>query len=85
LIFDILGKPIGDDLAFITNENAKKYVLSLPEKKKVSVKEFIKYENEDCLNLLDKLLEINPQKRITAQEALSHPYFESLHDDSDEP
>ena len=85
LIFDTLGKPSGEDLKFITNENAKKYVLSLPEKKRVSVKEFINYENEDCLDLLDKLLEINPAKRITAEEALKHKYFESLHDDQDEP
>ena len=31
------------------------------------------------------MLEINPTKRITAQEALKHPYFEGLHDPEDEP
>jgi len=49
------------------------------------VKEFIKYENTDCLDLLDKMLVINPLKRITAEEALKHKYFENLHDDADEP
>lgn len=51
----------------------------------VSVKEFIKYDNKDCLDLLDKMLIINPLKRITAEEALNHKYFENLHDDVDEP
>lgn len=31
------------------------------------------------------MLEINPNKRITAEEALAHPYLESLHDEADEP
>lgn len=31
------------------------------------------------------MLIINPSKRITAEEALKHPYFESLHDENDEP
>ena len=85
LIFDTLGTPPAEDLKFITNENAKKYVESLPTKPSISVKEFIKYENSDCLDLLDKMLVINPLKRITADEALKHKYFENLHDDVDEP
>jgi len=85
LIFDTLGTPPAEDLKFITNENAKKYVDSIPIKPIVSVKEFIKYENAECLDLLDKMLVINPLKRITAEEALKHKYFENLHDDVDEP
>ena len=85
MIFETLGTPPAADLKFITNENAKKYVDSLPIKPIVSVKEFIKYENADCLDLLDKMLVINPLKRITAEEALKHKYFENLHDDVDEP
>jgi serine/threonine protein kinase len=31
------------------------------------------------------MLVFDPTKRITAAEALSHPYLSSLHDPSDEP
>lgn len=31
------------------------------------------------------MLVFNPEKRITAEEALSHPYLESLHYPEDEP
>lgn len=31
------------------------------------------------------MLVINPDKRITVEEALEHPYFASLHLPSDEP
>jgi serine/threonine protein kinase len=31
------------------------------------------------------MLLFNPSKRITAEEALAHPYLSALHDPSDEP
>ena len=37
------------------------------------------------MDLLTKMLEVNPAKRITAKEALAHPYLKSLHDPADEP
>ena len=33
--------------------------------------------NEDALDLLNKLLEIDPEMRIKAKDALNHPYFKS--------
>ena len=38
-----------------------------------------------CLDLLKKLLVINPEKRITVEDALSHPYFADLHNPEEEP
>ncbi|KAF8819336.1 putative cell-cycle-associated protein kinase [Cardiosporidium cionae] len=32
-------------------------------------------ESEECLNLLNHFLTFNPSKRISAKEALQHPYF----------
>lgn len=31
------------------------------------------------------MLELNPQRRITAEQALSHPYFAHFRDSKDEP
>ena len=45
----------------------------------------MKYTNPDFMDLLTKMLEVNPAKRITAKEALAHPYLKSLHDPADEP
>jgi len=38
-----------------------------------------------ALDLLSRLLDYDPRTRITAAEALAHPFLESLHDPNDEP
>ena len=37
------------------------------------------------LDLLEKMLVFDPNKRITAADALSHPYLAPYHDPTDEP
>jgi mitogen-activated protein kinase 1/3 len=37
-----------------------------------------------ALDLLEKMLVLDPEKRITVAEALQHPFLESLHDPNDE-
>uniref|UniRef100_A0A8D0GZR2 Mitogen-activated protein kinase n=1 Tax=Sphenodon punctatus TaxID=8508 RepID=A0A8D0GZR2_SPHPU len=36
-------------------------------------------------DLLDKMLTFNPNRRITVEESLAHPYLEQYYDPSDEP
>ena len=36
------------------------------------------------MDVLDKMLAVDPDKRITAAEALSHPYFSTYADPDDE-
>jgi len=37
------------------------------------------------VDLLEKMLVLDTDKRITASEALAHPYFAQYHDPDDEP
>lgn len=46
---------------------------------------FAKLLPPEGLDLLLKLLQYDPDKRITAEEALRHPFLSSLHDEADEP
>lgn len=34
---------------------------------------------------MDKLLDMNPERRISTEQALKHPFLASLHDEEDEP
>ena len=36
------------------------------------------------MHLMDQLLEYNPDKRITAEKALEHPYLSQYHQPGDE-
>jgi mitogen-activated protein kinase 1/3 len=83
VIIDTLGKPA--DMSFVTNPNAKKFLETLPEVPKRPLLAVVEYENPDALDLLQKLLEIDPSKRIKASEAIKHPYLKAFHDPSDEP
>lgn len=62
------------------------YYAQLPKKKGYGLRQVLP-KNVDPLayDLLKKMLEINPDKRITANEALKHPYLADLHAEFAEP
>lgn len=85
LILEKRGTPDEETMNMISNENAKKYIESLDMKDKIPIKDIIAYGDEKALDLIDRLLDLNPKTRITIDEAIKHPYLESLHDPDDEP
>ena len=46
---------------------------------------FQNVKNKELFSLLDRLLCFNPDKRITVDEALAHPYMKPYYDPTDEP
>lgn len=40
--------------------------------------------NPLAIDLLEKMLQFNPAKRITVEEALAHPYLAQIHDPASE-
>jgi serine/threonine protein kinase len=87
LICDKMGRPTEEDLDFVTSDRAKRFIMSLPLKKGTAMAEiFPEHKNEkDAHDLLRKMLEFHPHRRITIEGALSHPFMASLHNAEDEP
>jgi len=87
LICDKLGKPIEKDLDFVTSERARRFMNSLPNKVSPPLSElFPAYKNDrEPLDLLKKMLEFHPDRRITVEDALAHPFLATLHNPDDEP
>jgi len=81
----ILGTPKESTLTKIGSTRAQNYVRSLPLMKKVPYSELFPSANPLALDLLEKMLTLDPYERITVEEALEHPYLAIWHDPQDEP
>lgn len=84
-IISVLGSPTKEELEFITNQQAKEFVLKLPKRTKQSFSSLFAKANPVALDLLSKMLMFNPHKRYTIEQCISHPYFEGLHNPEEEP
>lgn len=86
LITELLGTPDETDLLFLQNPDARQRIQSalLGQERKPLVSKFPNTTAIAC-DLAEKMLQFNPTNRITAEEALAHPYLAALHDPSDEP
>lgn len=60
LIISVRGTPDEDTKKHISNEYALKYIESLPVKEKVPLQELFPSATPDCLDLMDKMLDLNP-------------------------
>lgn len=84
-ILGVLGSPTQEDLNCIINDKARAYLQSLPNKQRIAWNRLFPKADSNALDLLDKMLTFNPNKRITVEAALAHPYLEQYYDPADEP
>ena len=85
LITKVIGTPDEQDLYFVTSDKARRYLRQLPYSKPMDFKRLYPEANPLACDLIEKMLILNPEKRINVEECLKHPYLASLHDTNDEP
>lgn len=85
LITSKLGKLPEKNLDFVTSEKARRFMRKLPNNKVVPLSKQFPNAPPECIDLLRKMLQIHPKKRITVEEALKHPFMAQLHTEEDEP
>ncbi|XP_024913133.1 mitogen-activated protein kinase 11 isoform X2 [Cynoglossus semilaevis] len=84
-IMEVVGTPTPDLLKKICSEHAQKYIQSLPFMPQQDLEKIFRGANPLAVDLLKRMLVLDCDGRISACEALSHPYFSQYHDPEDEP
>ncbi|XP_029574375.1 mitogen-activated protein kinase 14A [Salmo trutta] len=84
-ILHITGTPPSSLLQKMQSKDARSYVQGLPIQKKKNFKEVFPSLDANAVDLLDSMLLLDPDTRMTAKEGLSHPYLSEFHDPESEP
>ncbi|XP_068827291.1 mitogen-activated protein kinase 12 isoform X3 [Capricornis sumatraensis] len=84
-IMKVTGTPPAEFVQRLQSDEAKNYMKGLPELEKKDFASVLTNASPLAVSLLEKMLVLDAEQRVTAAEALAHPYFESLHDTEDEP
>lgn len=82
LILDVTGTPSEEETRACTK--ARKYLKTLKERPKKNFKDLFPHANPLAIDLLEKMLAFDPLKRITVEEALKHPYLETMYEEDEE-
>ncbi|XP_039754266.1 mitogen-activated protein kinase p38b-like isoform X2 [Pararge aegeria] len=84
-ILFLCGKPDQETIDNKLSEEARNYIQSLPTMKRREFREVFRGANLLAINLLELMLELDADKRITAEQALAHEYLAQYADPTDEP
>uniref|UniRef100_A0A673ZZ66 mitogen-activated protein kinase n=1 Tax=Salmo trutta TaxID=8032 RepID=A0A673ZZ66_SALTR len=84
-IMRLTGTPPASLISRMPSHEARNYINSLPQMPKRNFSDVFIGANPQAVDLLEKMLVLDTDKRITAAQALAHPYFSQYHDPDDEP
>ncbi|KRX93425.1 Mitogen-activated protein kinase 14, partial [Trichinella pseudospiralis] len=84
-IMQLVGTPDEELISKMQSDDAKNYIRSLPKLEPQDFKQVFTGGSDSAIDLLQKMLILDPDKRLTATEALEHPYVSQFHDPDDEP
>lgn len=75
-IFQVLGPPSEEDIESVSS--ATKYIQSIDISTRRPLESIFENTDKAALDLLNKMLQFNPNKRISAAEAIEHEFLKSI-------
>jgi len=84
-VIEVTGRPSTEDIEGVQSPFALTILESLPPSTPRSLSEIFPKATEEARDLLRRLLMFNPEKRITADDALKHPWLAQFHNEAEEP
>nr|CDS29288.2 p38 MAP kinase MPK2 protein [Hymenolepis microstoma] len=83
-ILQVTGKPDEIMMQKISSQHSCSYIENMDVPQKSNLAEIFPWACAELLDLLARMLELDPDRRLKAAEALEHPYFQRYHDDENE-
>lgn len=77
-IHKVLGTPNAESLAKFKSKGASHISFDFPPQKGVGIPQLVPHASADSIDLMVKLLKYDASERITAREAMRHPYFKDV-------
>ena len=78
-IHQILGSP-SIDLFNKLLCHSQRTDISYSKKNGIGIKRYLSHVSDDAVDVISKMLIYDPEKRFTAKECLTHPYFKDLYE-----
>ncbi|XP_052836901.1 putative mitogen-activated protein kinase 14C [Drosophila gunungcola] len=79
-LLDIMGRPSDQFVSGVTIDHARNYLRMYPNRRRCDFNQMFPDANPLAVDLMEKMLEMIPERRITAEEAMHHPFLSDLID-----
>jgi mitogen-activated protein kinase 1/3 len=80
LITQFIGTPTAEDIWFVTNEKARRFMLGLPSAPPADLHKHFPGADAGACDLLRQMLILDPSGRISVDDALAHEYLAPVRD-----
>jgi len=76
LILSVLGKPTEEDTTFVQKAAYRKLLLNMREQERKEFSTLLPTASMEAIDLLKRFLQFHPDKRLSVDTALTHPFLQ---------